>query len=364
LLALSLAAAAEESWDPAKTHAVLVGILEWQDKGLGSFPKEGRQDRELEKRLVAAGVPASQIAFLEDKAATQEAITTSLKDVAARAGEGSTFIFYFAGHGLQDDGGETYISNYDCNTKKKKATAIGMADISRIVRNQFKGSRAIFLADCCHSGAFSRVAFEVATELRIPAAALTSAQASNISTGAWTFTESLVTVFRGDGVPDANRDGRITLRETADFSRDRMRFEAGQLSLASVAGDFSWELVVRPVGTPAKEIPGPWQLGQYVEIEWKGKWWRGQVLDGREGEWQVHYTGFEASDDEWVTGKRLRKPQGLSLSGGATVQVEWSGKWYPAKVLKVEDDFALIHYDGYGAEWDEWVGEKRLRMKK
>lgn len=35
------------------------------------------------------------------------------------------------------------------------------------------------------------------------------------------------------------------------------------------------------------------------------------------------------------------------------VKVEWKGKWYPAKILKVEDGKYLIHYDGYESSWNE-----------
>ncbi|MES2571005.1 MAG: M56 family metallopeptidase [Verrucomicrobiota bacterium] len=45
----------------------------------------------------------------------------------------------------------------------------------------------------------------------------------------------------------------------------------------------------------------------------------------------------------------------------ATIEVEWKGKWWPATVLKKEGERTLIHYVGFGAEWDEWVGADRLR---
>ncbi len=43
------------------------------------------------------------------------------------------------------------------------------------------------------------------------------------------------------------------------------------------------------------------------------------------------------------------------------VQVEWKGGWYPARVLKVEGDKYLIHYDGYQAAYDEWVTAARMK---
>ncbi|MBI3724906.1 hypothetical protein HY251_13260 [bacterium] len=43
------------------------------------------------------------------------------------------------------------------------------------------------------------------------------------------------------------------------------------------------------------------------------------------------------------------------------VEVNWNGRWLPAKVLKVQDGRALIRYDQMGANWDEWVTSKRIR---
>ncbi len=44
--------------------------------------------------------------------------------------------------------------------------------------------------------------------------------------------------------------------------------------------------------------------------------------------------------------------------------VLWGGQWFPAKVLKKENDRWFIHYVGWGANWDEWVGQDRIRFKK
>lgn len=43
------------------------------------------------------------------------------------------------------------------------------------------------------------------------------------------------------------------------------------------------------------------------------------------------------------------------------VEVEWHGSWWPATLLAPRGDKWLVHYDGYGADWDEIVGEDRIR---
>jgi hypothetical protein len=46
------------------------------------------------------------------------------------------------------------------------------------------------------------------------------------------------------------------------------------------------------------------------------------------------------------------------------VEVEWRGKWYPAVVLNPKgENRYLVHYDGYGEEWDEVVTSLRIRLR-
>jgi hypothetical protein len=365
LLALTLPAAADPGrWEPEKTYALMAGVLEWQDKNLSPFPKENRQDRALEATLKKAGVPADHIAFLEDKEATQKAIQEKLRETCQKAPEGSTLLFYFAGHGMQDDGGEIYLANYDADTGNQKATCVATADVTRIISKHFKGSRVLLFADCCYSGGLARVVKEF-DKGTCSAACLTSATASNVSTAEWTFTASLVAIFGGDGAADASGDGVITLKEADGFIAGEMRFREGQLTRGASTSSFDSGFVLASVDAAKKpkELPGPWKFHDYCEVEWKKQWFRSQVIDGRAGEWKIHYLGFKDSDDEWVPANRMRKPQGIGASGGDKVQVEWKKKWYPATVMKVEGDFAFIHYDGFGTEWDEWVTAKRLKKK-
>ena len=46
------------------------------------------------------------------------------------------------------------------------------------------------------------------------------------------------------------------------------------------------------------------------------------------------------------------------------MQVNYQGKWWPAEIMAVEaGDRYKIHYDGYGANWDETVGTDRLKPR-
>lgn len=53
-----------------------------------------------------------------------------------------------------------------------------------------------------------------------------------------------------------------------------------------------------------------------------------------------------------------------SRAEGAAIDVEWHGQYYPATVLgPAKDGKVRIHYDGYGDDWDEDVGDDRIRER-
>ncbi len=46
------------------------------------------------------------------------------------------------------------------------------------------------------------------------------------------------------------------------------------------------------------------------------------------------------------------------------VDVEWHGSWWPAVILEKRHGRWLVHYEGYGDEWDEVVGGDRIRERR
>jgi hypothetical protein len=363
-LSLSRPALAGAAWQPAKTHALIVGILEWQDKDLAPFPKENRQDRALERALLANGVPAANIAFLADRQATLPAIRAAVDGLAAKAGPGSTLLFYFAGHGLQS-GGRTYLANYDVDSGRMAATGFGVTELADRLASRWRGERALLMADCCHSGALGEVVQRLGAAGKA-AACLTSATATNISTGRWTFTESVVRSLLGEGRVDRNGDRSLTFAEVDGHVHDEMKFAEDQLTKGLRAGGFEadWQLRTVPAGKVLAyaAVKSPWSIGMYADCLAEDKWWRAQILQVENGRCQVHYLGWEDKWDEWVPLSRLRAVGTSRFAAGQRVQVEWEAKWYPARIQQsAESFFHFVRYDGYGPEFDEWVTDKRLK---
>jgi hypothetical protein len=57
----------------------------------------------------------------------------------------------------------------------------------------------------------------------------------------------------------------------------------------------------------------------------------------------------------------LRRTRGAE---GAPVEVEWHGRWWPAVVVEQIGERFLVHYEGYGDNWDEVVTGDRIRDRR
>jgi hypothetical protein len=122
-----------DAFDPAKCHALIVGVLEWKDPRFASFSKEERQDALFAKTLEGRGVPSGQITLLLDEQATLANIEEQLARVGGEAGAGSTLLFYYAGHGTRADGGFCF-ANYDMTG------AAGDFDATRACMVEWRGT--------------------------------------------------------------------------------------------------------------------------------------------------------------------------------------------------------------------------------
>lgn len=134
-----------------------------------------------------------------------------------------------------------------------------------------------------------------------------------------------------------------------------------------------------------------YRVGDYVWVQWEGRDYPAYVVevDGA-ARLRVHFEGYDERWDKEVTldevkGRiegtvkhppppdKVARAMGLrprpSASAGAVspykvgerVRVRWRGSVYNATVQAVlAADRFLIHYDGYGSEWDETVSIDRI----
>lgn len=108
-------------------------------------------------------------------------------------------------------------------------------------------------------------------------------------------------------------------------------------------------------------------VGDKAQVLWKGTWYPASVLKAKGSQCFIHYDGYGSNWDEWVGPNRI-KITGAAASGassgfgvGDSLQVSWKGTWHKAHVIGVRGSQLKIRYDGYGSSWDEWVGPNRYR---
>jgi hypothetical protein len=104
-----------------------------------------------------------------------------------------------------------------------------------------------------------------------------------------------------------------------------------------------------------------YNVNDRVQVEWKGGWYPARVLKVEGDKYLIHYDGYQAAYDEWVTAARMKALSVPEYKVGDSIKVNWKGSWYPATILKANDGRYLIHYTGYESSWDEWVGPNRIK---
>ena len=347
----SAPAAVAGGFKPETTYAVVIGVLEWPDT-FDSFEKENRKDRELFETLARTGVPTNQMAMLLDDEATLKGIRTALSTVLKRTTPGSTFIFYYAGHGSPGE-----VMNYDCTTNG----SFRLSGITAAVKKDFKGKNVLLLADCCFSGGLGSVAKDLAAA-GFKAASLTSANALIESSGNWTFSQTILDALNGSVLFDSNNDGFITLGEAAAEVSLEMKYREDQLYGYTLAGlPASWRLA-RTNGTPVLQGPAPgnFRLKEYVKAP-DGKEPRvGRIVGWETGRYLVGFYDYSEKKQAVFEPAQLDTISFKTFETGKTVTVSWRQEPVAAKVVKVENDFHLISYIGWPSHLDEWVLADRI----
>lgn len=344
-------------WIPVKTLVFLIGVLEWQDISLATYEKKGRQDQILYEILEQRGILKENMVYLQDKKATLANITREFETLLKKSDSGSTFFFYYAGHGQHSkDRTKTYFLNYDCKTSDSEKYCFSLSTIEEMIKKYFKGKLVIFTADCCYSGALNVVA-ENLTKSGIESIVLTSSVSSNSSTGAWTFTESLNEILYGN--PIMNLTGKnITIKNAGEYICENMKYADSQKGNYYHTTNVPENFILSKVNTTYSNKK---HFGEIKQIWWKDKNYTCRIIDQKENKYLIHYFGWGKEWDEWKDYNELKNVEFKMYPINDKIQVKWGDKWYPAIIIKKEDVYHYIKYEGWGDEWNEWVASDRIK---
>ncbi len=347
----------QQEWQPEKTHALIVGVLEWKNN-LTPFPKRNRKDRELRDLLIKRGTPEQNITLLLDKEATLTKIRKALNHTLGKTTKDSTLIIYYDGHGWAD-GDDFCFANYEVRPNRKE-TAWSINELASSVSKNFKGHRAFFWADCCYSGGLQVLVKKLADK-KVASFSLTSASTANTSTQNWTFTQSLIDGLSGAPLIDTNGDKLITLGELRAEVRDAMNHMEGQQHGFIANGLDDNFVLARTNNRLSRNSKDRYPLGSYVRA--KGKY--GRVVGIKANIYTIQFYDYTEKITKQYEEKDLvvstRKPK-ISLEPDCMVL--WRGSWYAAKVLREKPGYWYIRYVDDDDSWNEWVGPDRIRLKK
>ena len=297
-------------------------------------------------------MPPAQIVYLADERATRRQIETAFARHLAAAPPEALLLAYYCGHGYKDDASaEVFFAPHDASA----AGGWGARALVAAVEEHFNGARVMLAADACHSGALADAVHEQGR--RHAYACLASSCASELSTSNWTFTEGLLAGLRGQCYVDGDHTASITLAELAALLEDDMAFAEEQRTTFATAGGFDAGLVLAAAQPRADAA-----IGRRVEVRSAGAWYRARIIDAQDGQYLVHYFGWEDADDEWVAPDQIREAALAEYPAGAAVEVLWKKRWFPATILENRSGLHHIRYDGYGADWDEWASSRRIRQ--
>ncbi|HWM26709.1 MAG TPA: Tudor-knot domain-containing protein [Chthoniobacterales bacterium] len=352
------ASAQELGWEPQKTWVFVVGVLHWKHRDMfGSFPVENRRDASLVDFFKQSGVPGAQIAYLQDKQATQEQIDNAFAAQLKKVRSDDLLIVYYCGHGSKsEDGDDVYLASYDAGDDGVLGWSVN--SIPGQIKSESKCARVLWFLDCCYSG---QAALALTKQRGRPAyACVTSSSASESSTEHWTFSDALLDSWRGQAYVDLNHDGAVTLAEFATHLSADMSLAEEQLSTFATTEGFEAQMVLARAESSAHP-----KIGERAKArDADGGWYAGRIVEARDEKFKIHFIGYEDDEDVWVKTADLRPIKPVQYSVGTRVEARWKKKWYPATILQVKDGVHLIHYTDYESKWDEWVPSKRIRNPK
>jgi uncharacterized caspase-like protein len=188
-------------------RAAIIGVNKYEDETIPELKGAENDAKELYERLTdmdSGGFEVAKSHFLTGKEATSDAIRQTLSDLLWKTDESDLSLFYFSGHGFQDEYGNGYIAPWNMRRTDPMVRGIRMSYLTDLLLRAKLKTTVLMILDCCYSG--------IATEGQRGAA---SAEAPRF--GEW---------FSQLGHEDIGK-GRIVLASSGkdEKSRERLKCE-------------------------------------------------------------------------------------------------------------------------------------------
>lgn len=222
--------------------AILVGIDQYQNDEISTLRYAVADTKAMKDALIGAGFPASNVFTMTGDAGGPDAPTSlnvikRLSSLSDRIGPDDTFVFYFSGHGYQQEAGH-FLATIDADptgpdTLEQSTLPIALLK-KRMARIQAK--RAIFIIDACRNdpergkgGGNNTLTDSFSRDLQLVAKSTAGGQSGSAvllacSEGqrAWEWPEKghgVFTYYLMEGLKGAAADarGEVTMNELGDY---------------------------------------------------------------------------------------------------------------------------------------------------
>ncbi|MCD6067157.1 MAG: At domain protein [Bacteroidetes bacterium] len=93
-------------------------------------------------------------------------------------------------------------------------------------------------------------------------------------------------------------------------------------------------------------------------------WYEATILEAGATHSKIHWEGFSAEYDETLTNKRFWRKGDPFLAGDELQGMETDGKWYNIKILKngTGTEKYLIHWAGFSSDYDRYLSYDSIRL--
>ena len=336
-------------WRPDKTRAFIVCLSQFEGDTAPTWPADERNDPAFAELLRKRGVPRDRLVHLMDSAATTRGIRSGLDTLVRGSAPDEELLVYVGTHGSYDATRNTHgFSSFD-----------GHMDIRVVfdaIEKGFAGARVMLFGDTCYAGGFVEEAVKRSRASQV-FAALSSTGAQQVGWSGWRFVDVLLRAFDGNAVVDGDADGVISFADLGSYAAKHLVFSAEGMPIFTAPRGLT-------IGEAKKR--GDARVGERLEVEWRGHFYKAEIIDVRDGELRIHYTNnSKTDDDEWVTLDRTRPFRPTRHAVGTAVEIQASGKtWYPGVVKEHFESLHLCGYDGWAESYDEWFGPSRIRAAR
>lgn len=223
-----------------KTYALLIGISKYRSDQVPPLRFADQDARVFEQFLRSprgGAVPESNIIVLANEAATTAAIRNAFETfLKVRAGANDSVILLIAAHGVAEPERGAFLVSYDSDPQDLAATALPMADINKLVREDLsRVGRVMAYVDACRSATIGTIASKTTSlngsverlqEAEGELFLFTASRAKEVSFegpqyggGHGAFSYFLLSALSGEA--DRNQDHVVDLNEVIEYVRGK-----------------------------------------------------------------------------------------------------------------------------------------------